>query len=725
MCSRFSRLAVFIVMIPSLISLAACARTSEETMPEPPTTPPTGTVEPVPQLTLAPTAAPSGPVVLETGVLPDGMLATREGLGLVTGAALSPDGQQLAVGSPAGLGVYWTDTFEKVWFVSSRWPVGEVAWSLDGSLITTRAGCMGCAIGLWDAQSGEFIRGLRLDVPAGVTLTAAPAPDGAFVAAILTAENPAASRVTLFDAVTGEVLADQPGAGVAWSAGGLLAIYGPAGVLAGQPGGDIRQIEPQAVDGAVWSPDGARIALRLADHSTIRVLIAAAGAEVAVLTGGGLEGTLEWSVDGAQIAVIDTASIAIWDAVTGELLSTVTASIGELDATATTAWSPNLQRLAAAQLGEEHVLQVWDAASGESAAIPVPGYIGRHIRRLWWSLDGVALLAGVEADAEGGLVIYAVDPATGTLLRDLEGYAPPVYSIAWSPDGMRIVYPWADGAVVVDVATGRQVYALAGHADWGLSAAWSPDGAQIATGGQDGTILLWNPADGTTAGALTSVNAPVYALVWSPDGTRLAAVTTPPGALVVGESLGQVVMLDAATGEVLFALEGLSAPLAWSPDSTWLLAGVREPGGITRIDGRTGETIPLTGRTEWATNTYQPRWTGALAPDGSRYIHAFIEPGTLGTNNFEILDLASGAVLKSTEAQYATVGAWGWSPDGLWLAMFAPDGLHIWDAETGRTAMQWTAALGDGTALAWAPDSARIFAASSHGALVIWDAGGE
>jgi len=88
------------------------------------------------------------------------------------------------------------------------------------------------------------------------------------------------------------------------------------------------------------------------------------------------------------------------------------------------------------------------------------------------------------------------DTETGREVRTLRGHAGPVYSVALSSDGRRVVSGGKDGTVRVWAgATGRLLSTLTGHTGPVNAVAISGDG-RIVSGGQDGTMKVWDPPTG-------------------------------------------------------------------------------------------------------------------------------------------------------------------------------------------------------------------------------------
>ena len=108
----------------------------------------------------------------------------------------------------------------------------------------------------------------------------------------------------------------------------------------------------------------------------------------------------------------------------------------------------------------------------------------------------LALLDSTRADLRGWEWRY-VHRLCHSELMTLKGHTDSVYSVAFSPDGSRIVTgSWDKTAKVWDARSGAEVLTLKGHTDRVGSAAFSPDGSRIVTGSLDGTTKVWDAWSG-------------------------------------------------------------------------------------------------------------------------------------------------------------------------------------------------------------------------------------
>jgi WD40 repeat protein len=78
---------------------------------------------------------------------------------------------------------------------------------------------------------------------------------------------------------------------------------------------------------------------------------------------------------------------------------------------------------------------------------------------------------------------------------------------------------------VWDAETGGEVVGpLKGHSNYVASVAFSPDGCRIVSGSFDNTIRVWNAETGAgVMGPLKGHSGPVLSVAFSPDGHRIVS----------------------------------------------------------------------------------------------------------------------------------------------------------------------------------------------------------
>ena len=132
-----------------------------------------------------------------------------------------------------------------------------------------------------------------------------------------------------------------------------------------------------------------------------------------------------------------------------------------------------------------------------------------------------------------------------------------VNDIAWTPQGRHIIAVDDDGVVAIwDVTTGSVVREIRGHNGHAVAVDVLGDGSRIASGGTDDSAAVWDVATGAEVVRVPTIG-PVADVSGSSDGRRLLVIDT----------VGNVTVVDSATGQLLRSVPGRGA-LPLPPSST-------------------------------------------------------------------------------------------------------------------------------------------------------------
>ena len=144
------------------------------------------------------------------------------------------------------------------------------------------------------------------------------------------------------------------------------------------------------------------------------------------------------------------------------------------------------------------------------------GHTG-FVNSVAYSPDGTKIISG---SVDRTIKIW--DANTGQCLKTLVGHSSDVNSVAYSPDGKRIISGSYDKTIRIwDVNTGECIKTLEGHSNVVSSVAFSPDGTKIISGSWDNTVKIWDANTGECLKTLKGHSWAVYSVAYSPDGKRI------------------------------------------------------------------------------------------------------------------------------------------------------------------------------------------------------------
>ncbi len=209
------------------------------------------------------------------------------------------------------------------------------------------------------------------------------------------------------------------------------------------------------------------------------------------------------------------------------------------------------QRLAAQAAQEGEKQQRQRAEEREAEANHLLYVANMNLAQQAWDQNNIGwlreLLEVTRDSPYRGFEWYYWQPKTHMALKTLRGHLDRVTSVAFSPDGQRVVTGSRDQtAKVWEAASGKELLTLKGHSGQVMSVAFSPDGQRIVTGSQDHTAKVWEAASGKELFTLKGHNVRIMSVAFCPDGQRI----------VTGSDDQTAKVWEAASGKELLTLYG-------------------------------------------------------------------------------------------------------------------------------------------------------------------------
>jgi WD40 repeat protein len=286
--------------------------------------------------------------------------------------------------------------------------------------------------------------------------------------------------------------------------------------------------------------------------------------EAAILAGhSGRVASIAFHPDGAVLASAgDDGAIKLWKLETGTLLQQILAHDEPITGLA---FSPDGKRLASAS--QDGFAKTWNVSNGDAQPRhTLEGHTGK-VYGVSFSPDGRRLAS---AGHDGKCIIWSA--ATGEIQEVFQRSAGPVMCAAFDPSGDFLAMGGDDQAIVN--LKRRKETLLAGHERKVFSVAFSPDGSRLVSSSQDGTAKVWNISRGREIANFKGHLAPVTRAVFSPAGDRIASTGWD----------GSVKVWDPDSGQETLSLKGQKSgraySVAFSPDGRYL-ASANHDGTIT------------------------------------------------------------------------------------------------------------------------------------------------
>ncbi len=283
----------------------------------------------------------------------------------------------------------------------------------------------------------------------------------------------------------------------------------------------------------------------------------------------------------------------------------------------------------------------------------------------------------------------------------------PVTSVAFSPDGKRLVTGHHDESVTLwDLSSAEPNKQLLGkHRRPVTSVAFSPDGRIVASAGIDRNVMLWDTAKRARLGQPLRHPGIVHMLAFEPKRGVLGTVSAGKHVKV-----WDLAMLDAPT-------EAFAADL----DAAYFIAFSADGSLAATASGDNNENVFV-----WSTGEWK-RQGAALTHPGQVHALAFAPQGnTLASGGWSVVALwdaaAQGPLAQLQHAADESVQCLAFSPDGATLAVgLTNQRIVLWDVAKRQRRADLSGGHQDEVwSVAFRPDGAMLASAAKDGTIALW-----
>jgi WD40 repeat protein len=363
---------------------------------------------------------------------------------------------------------------------------------------------------------------------------------------------------------------------------------------------------------------------------------------------------------------------------------------GHVGAVRTVAWAPGGKSLASA--GEDSSVQIWDTTTLKTL-FTYRGHSDR-VNSVAWSPPSGKYVASASQDGTS----QVWEATTGRNVFPSSDHA--AIAASWSHDGKYVAIGYDETIQVWEAASGNIISVFTHHVNTVLTTSWSPDGTLIASGSADGTMYLWEVATGDVRMSSTRKFA-LQAVAWSSNGN-----------IALGYKDGYIAAVDATSKRTIFSSPGTQAVQAvlWSPDGM-RLAALDQAGTVLLWDIAPGKPQLHLKYTSYTSMSI------AWSPDGTQIVSG----GNDGTA--QIWEAATGKTLATYQSDLSSVQTIAWSPDGSHIACGGSSNeLHVWNATNGAAQFTCGGSFNRAWTISWLNGGKQIAAAGDDNNVYLWDA---
>ncbi|KAK3807666.1 MAG: WD40-repeat-containing domain protein [Benniella sp.] len=280
-----------------------------------------------------------------------------------------------------------------------------------------------------------------------------------------------------------------------------------------------------------------------------------------------------------------------------------------------------------------------------------------------------------------------------------------VFSCRYSPDGKSFALGLDSDIKVYSTSTWDRVRTLTGHSEFVRSVAFSPEGDRIVSGSYDDTARVWDIDSGSCTHILIGhMSGDVNGVAFSPIGDTVASASDDK----------TVRVWDVTTGDrtlILTGHTGLIRSVAYSPKGDQIASG-GEDSTVRLWDIKAGVCLRiLRGHTRLV-------WEVAYSPQGDRVASAS------GDSTVRIWDVEKGYCCRVLTGHNSEVNSVAFSPQRDMIASASDDKtVRLWDAETGFCRQVLTGHSSLVRCVVFSPKGDHIACGSDDNTVRLWDVG--
>lgn len=451
-----------------------------------------------------------------------------------------------------------------------------------------------------------------------------------------------------------------------------------------------------AVKAAQFSPDESQLVSGGVDH-TVKVWDVSSGMCTCTFLGhtSNVTSVAFSTPDGRYVASgADDHIIRVWDVASGECIQTVPYSPVPSGLLPT---SLALCTFASTQLASgfnDGTVRVWDVASKK--LVKEFGANEKSVTSLAFAPDGKRLTSTSTNNLE-----QVWDAVSGTCIETNER-EPFINNLAsYSvPGHNKLVARWEDDIIRVWDTSLVHHAQIAKNAKNNISAlVYSPDGTQVAAGSEDGTVTVWDAVTGVCISDLKEHTSLVSSVAFFPNGQQLASSSYD----------GTVKLWTVSSSECLHTLK-------YHQKSVFAIAVISNGQFLVTLSNDGDVKVWSVPSWECIQTLSNVAMDLVISPDEKKLLCVSENCG------MGVFDIISGQRMLGVNDRTALSLARTFSPDGSKLAFQSEDeSIEVWDLLTHERTQ---ALFGNDciiNSIVFSPDGASLATLTIRGALKVWD----